>query len=143
MRHLPIALACLVLLAPAARSSDTSNDAPRSNPAPRNALTGADCLNPSAARAWHVASGNQLLVDAGRRKYRITLWEACTELGQSGTISFRGDAVSGRVCGNVGERVQLRRSSCRIDRVELIDAETFAAAATGRRGTVSASTPTR
>lgn len=147
MRPLMIALACLALLAPAAHSSDTPAETPgaerRANPAPRNALTGADCLNPAASRAWHVVSGNQLLVDAGRRKYRITLREFCTELGQAGVIGFRGDAVSGRVCGNAGEQVTLRRSSCRIERVELIDAETFAAAATGRRGTVSASAPRR
>jgi hypothetical protein len=136
MRHLLIALACLALLAPAARSSDEPTAAP-GNPAPGNALTGADCLNPSAARAWHYVGDNQLLVDAGRRKYRITLRDICTELGGAGTIGFRGDALNGRVCGNAGERVLLRRSNCRIDRIELIDAETFKASATTRRRSVA------
>lgn len=143
MRPLLLALACLALVAPAAQSNETLGGEPRANAAPRNALTGANCLNPAAARSWHVVSGNQLLVDAGRRKYRITLRDICTELGQGGTISFRGDAVSGRVCGNAGEQVQLRRSNCRIERLELIDAETFSAEATGRRGTVSAGARTR
>lgn len=137
MRHFPTALACVALFAAAVQAGDTPEPESRA-PAPRSALTGADCLNPSAARSWHYLGGNELLVDAGRRKYRITLWEICTELGHGDSLGFRGDAVSGRVCGNAGERVQLKRSSCRIDRVELIDAETYREAASGRRGSVSA-----
>jgi len=142
MRHFPIALACVALLAAAAHAGDTRGEDPRPKP-PRNALAGADCLNPSAARSWHYQGGNELLVDAGRRKYRITLWEICTELGQADTLGFRGDAVSGRVCGNAGERVVLKRSSCRIDRIELIDADTWRDAASRRRGSVSSGGPAR
>jgi len=142
MRLIPFAVACLALMAASAVAGD--DPAPDARPqAPRSALAGADCLNPSAARSWHYVGGNELLVDAGRRKYRITLWEICTELGQSDTLGFRGDAVSGRVCGNAGERVVLKRASCRIDRVELIDADTYREAANGRRGSVSAGGPAR
>lgn len=136
MRRTLIALACLALLAPVAHSDDDQTGEPRGK-APRNALTGADCLNPSAARSWHYLGGNELLVDAGRRKYRITLWEVCSELGHGDTLGFRGDAVSGRVCGNAGERIVLKRSSCRIGRIELIDADTYREASGGRRGSVS------
>lgn len=109
-------------------------------PAPRNALKGADCLDPSMARSWEQISGDEFLVDAGRRKYRIRLAEHCTELGNGAVVTFRGDPVGGRVCGNIGETVQAGRMSCRIERVELIDAETYREATGDKRGAVSAST---
>lgn len=121
-----------------------ASDAPPkpSDPAParRVVLKGADCLDPSAARGWQYVDSHQLLVDAGRRKYRILLSGFCTDLGHADSVAFRGDAVSGRVCGHVGERVVLKRMDCRIDRVELIDADTYDQAANRRRGTVSGST---
>jgi hypothetical protein len=112
-------------------------DTPRESP-PRVTLTGADCLDPSRMRTWHTVNSRELLVDAGRRKYRITLAESCTELGGAPTIGFRGDRVSGRVCGHFGERVITRRRSCRIERIELIDAEAFREATARPRGRATA-----
>lgn len=108
-------------------------------PSSRTPLRGADCLDPTAARTWDYVSGTELLVDAGRRKYRIVLAEYCTDLGYGADIRFKGDSIGGRVCGNVGEQVQVnRRMNCRIERIEIIDAETYRAATGGQQGTVSA-----
>ncbi len=108
-------------------------------PAPRNALKGADCLDPSRTRSWDYVSGDELLIDAGRRKYRIQLSEQCSDLGHGNALLFEGDPISGRVCGNIGEKVRAGRMRCRIARVELIDAETYREATGGTRGTVSGS----
>lgn len=128
----------LALLAGAA-SAATPDEPPR----PRAALKGADCLDGSRVRSWHYVDGNELLVDAGRRKYRITLAESCTELGSAPGIGFRGDSVSGRVCGNFGERVLTGRMACRIDRVELMDAKAYGEATGTVKGGVSAGTRLR
>jgi hypothetical protein len=125
------ALALLPCAVPAATEATPSP--------PRTTLNGADCLDPTAARSWDYVSGTELLVDAGRRKYRVVLAEYCTDLGYGADIRFKGDSIGGRVCGNVGEKVQVNaRMSCRIERIEIIDAETYRAATDGTQGTESA-----
>jgi hypothetical protein len=133
MRVLPtlFSLMALVPLVPAVAGEPGA-------PAPRGALRGADCLDPSSARTWDYVSGDELLVDAGRRKYRVRLAEHCTELGHGAVITFKGDPVSSRVCGNAGEAVRIGRMSCRIERLEIIDADAYREATTGRTGSVSA-----
>lgn len=126
-----LTLFSLMALAPVVAAADSA-------PAPRNALKGADCLDPSMARSWDYLSGDELLVDAGRRKYRVRLAEHCTELGHGSVIALKGDAISSRVCGNVGEAVRVGRMSCRIERLELIDAKTYRAATSGKQGSISA-----
>lgn len=133
MRLLNFTLPLLLALAGVAAAADTPQ-----RPPPRVPLTGADCLDPARVRSWHHVDSRQLLVDAGRRKYRITLAESCNELGGAPTINFRGDRVTGRVCGNFGDRVKTRRRSCRIDRIEVIDAAAFREATARPRGQVSA-----
>lgn len=127
-------LSALVLMPAAVPAAEDKPDTPSRTP-----LRGADCLDPSSARTWDYVSGTELLVDAGRRKYRITLAEYCTELGYGADIRFKGDSIGGRVCGNVGEAVQVKHMSCRIERIEIIDAETYKASTDGKRGEVSAS----
>lgn len=133
MRLPTIALTLLLSLPALAGAAET----PR-QPPPRVPLTGADCLDPSRVRSWHTVDSRALLVDAGRRQYRVTLAESCTELGGAATIGFRGDRVNGRVCGNFGDRVVTRRRSCRIHRIELMDAAAFREAVSGPRGRASA-----
>ena len=125
-------IASLLALVPGLAIADGSA------PAPRGALRGADCLDPSAARDWEYISGTELLVDAGRRKYRVVLAEHCSEMGHGSVIRFKGDAISGRVCGNVGEAVQVGRMSCRIERLERIDGKTYREKASGLKGSLSA-----
>ena len=134
MRAIPVLMSLLALASPVAAAADAA-------PAPRGALRGADCLDPTMARTWDHLSGDELLVDAGRRKYRVHLSEHCTELGHGSVIRFKGDPVSGRVCGNVGEAVRVGGMSCRIGRVELIDAKTYREASSGKQGQVTATVP--
>ena len=95
-------------------------------PAQRIPLRGADCLDPSSARSWHEVSSTEVRVDAGRRKYRLTLTGQCSLLGHGPELGFEGDPISGRVCGNLGDAILLGRGErCPIERIELIDAATW------------------
>ena len=133
MRTAPL-LSALALLPSVVLAAEEAPAPPAGKP-----LHGADCLDPSAARTWDYVSGTELLVDAGRRKYRIVLAEYCTDLGYGAEIRFKGDNIGGRVCGNVGEKVLVnQRTSCHIERIEIIDAETYRAATDGQHGTIEA-----
>jgi hypothetical protein len=92
-------------------------------PAPRVRLASADCLDPQFARGWHPIDDHHVLVDAGRRKYRITVSGSCL-FGNDIALRFEGDAISGRVCG-IGDRIVTRDGTCWVDRLELIDAATW------------------
>lgn len=95
---------------------------------------GPACFEPRDVRTWHNVRGEVIYVDAGRRKYRVDLLEHCLELGNSARMGFRGDVISGRVCGNYGDLVVLPHATCRISRVSLVDEETYArATGTGRQ----------
>ncbi len=83
-------------------------------------LRGAQCLDPNFARGWVELDDRTILVDAGRNKYRIEVASACTSLGFSSLLVFRGDPVSGRVCGNLGDAILTRDYPCKIERMQLI-----------------------
>lgn len=88
-------------------------------------LRGAECLDPTQARGWTEIDDRLLLVDAGRRKYRIEVIPSCTALGYTGTIGFRGDPVSGQVCGGLNDAVLTRDYPCHIQRIELLSKEQY------------------
>jgi hypothetical protein len=116
-----ILFASMLAFASAASSGPGTGDSPTRIP-----LRGADCLDPGSARSWHEVSSTEILVDAGRRKYRITLRGGCSLLGHGPGIAFAGDPISGRVCGNMGDAVVLKRGErCSIARIELIDKATW------------------
>ena len=96
-----------------------------SNPTPPPPLRGAQCLDPDQARGWVNTDGSHILVDAGRYKYRIEVAPACSALGYSQVIGFRGDPVLGRVCGGIGDAVITRDYPCRIERMELLSKEQY------------------
>jgi hypothetical protein len=105
-------------------------------------LRGADCLDPSTARSWHDVSTTELVVDAGRRKYRISLPASCTRIGLGPVLRFDGDPFSGRVCGVPGDAVLLDDGQrCLIERLELVDAATWNEAANGVDGELHGETP--
>ena len=135
-----LALPLMMLLAPPAGNGANRADA---TPSPRVALRAADCLSPASVRSWHYVDSRELLVDAGRRKYRVTLSESCTELGGAASIGFRGDSVSGRVCGHFGDQVLTRGAACRIERVALIDGPTWREATGTPKASVSAGAEVR
>ena len=103
-------------------------------------LRGRDCLDPSAARGWQPGPDRTLLVDAGRRKYRLVLDDHCLDLSVSPALVFDGDAVSNRICGSIGDRIRLERETCRIQRVELLDDAAWKAAIAQPRGRAKVST---
>jgi hypothetical protein len=87
----------------------------------RHFLRGAQCLDPGMARSWIDLDSNTLLVDAGRYKYRIEVSSACTAMDWSQMLVFRGDPVSGRVCGTLGDAILTRDYPCTIQGMELLD----------------------
>ena len=96
-------------------------------------LRGSDCLDPNMARSWIDLDNRTILVDAGRRKYRMEIAPACTALGFSPFLGFKGDSVNGRVCGILGDSVITRDYTCRIERMELLDKEQYKQALESRK----------
>lgn len=88
---------------------------------PRRILRPSECLDPAMARSWTDIGRDTLLVDAGRHKYRMEVSGACSAVTWSPVLVFRGDPVSGRVCGSVGDAIVTRDYPCTIQRLELLD----------------------
>jgi len=95
--------------------------------APRRLLRGSECLDPAMARSWIDLGRDSLLVDAGRHKYRVTVSGACSAVDWSPVLVFRGDPVSGRVCGSLGDAILTRDYPCTILDMQLLDAEQYKA----------------
>jgi hypothetical protein len=127
MRHAPVPTLSVALLATLLAGCAADGRAPRADAASAPPPRAGECFDPAFARSWHFVDDDELLVDAGRRKFRIRLAEMCFSLGTSPALVFRGDYVSNRVCGGVGEYVVVGRDRCRIQSVERIDDETYRA----------------
>jgi hypothetical protein len=93
----------------------------------RQTLRGAQCLDPAMARSWVDLDRDTLLVDAGRYKYLIEVSGACSAVGWSHLLMFRGDPISGRVCGNIGDAILTRDYPCTIQGLRLLDKEQYQA----------------
>lgn len=89
----------------------------------RHVLQGAQCLDPAMARSWIDIDDDTLLVDAGRYKYRIQVSGACSALDWSPVLLFRGDPITGRVCGSLGDAILTRDYPCTIVDMQLLDKE--------------------
>lgn len=131
MNRAAFTLALALLLVACTGGSETRPRATDANvQAAMDAKGTAGCLYPQDVRTWHNTNDGALFVDAGRRKYRVDLWSDCREnLGV--TLAFKGDSITGRVCGNAGDRVitgsvSSTREECRIRDVRIIDDETYA-----------------
>lgn len=92
-----------------------------------NFLRGAQCLDPTFARGWVYLDDRNILVDAGRYRYRIELSASCREIASTPVITFRGDPISGRVCGGPFDAVVTRAYPCGIQRMELLSKEQYKA----------------
>lgn len=133
-RTLPVIAPALLLVAAC------TSGAPGTRPGPADADVQAamaakgkpGCLYPQDVRTWHNSQDGALFVDGGRHKYRVDLWGECRDnLGVS--LVFRGDSITGRVCGNPGDKVIFgslgaRQGGCDIRDVRIIDDETYALA---------------
>ena len=93
----------------------------------RHRLRGGQCLDPAMARSWIELDRDTLLVDAGRYKYRIGIAGACSAVGWSNMLLFRGDPITGRVCGNIGDAILTRDYPCSIQDMQLLDKEQYKA----------------
>jgi len=83
------------------------------------------CLDGNRVRNWIVVNDETLLLDAGRKKYRVNLQQSCFNLGTSPTLQFKGDPISGRVCGSSLDAIRVQGEQCRISKIEEIDKQTF------------------
>lgn len=89
-------------------------------PAAGPILRGSQCLDPQWARGWILEDNQHILVDAGLRKYRIGFAASCRALNHSPFLGFRGDPVSGRVCGGASDALVTRDYPCRIESMQLL-----------------------
>lgn len=83
------------------------------------------CLDSKQVRNWIVINDETLLLDAGRKKYRVNLQQSCFHLSTSPVLSFRGDPISGRVCGTTLDAIRVQGEQCRISKIEEIDKKIF------------------
>lgn len=82
------------------------------------------CFDSQRVRNWIVIDDETLLIDAGRKKYRMHLRTSCSSMSTSSTLRFKGDPVSGHVCGSL-DSINVEGEQCRISRIEEIDKQTF------------------
>lgn len=82
------------------------------------------CFDSQRVRNWIVIDDETLLIDTGRKKYRIHLRDSCSSMGTSTTLRFKGDPISGRVCGSL-DAINVEGEHCRISGIEEIDRKTF------------------
>jgi len=94
------------------------------------------CLRPERARGWAYIANDELLVDAGRRKYRITLTIGCSALSVAQFIGFQSGHGTGRICGMPQDYLRTDAGRCRIRTVELIPDEYYDQSP-GRRGSLT------
>ena len=83
------------------------------------------CVDTSRVRNWIVVNDETLLLDVGRKKYRVNLQQSCFNLNISPTLQFKGDPISGRICGSSLDAIRVRGEQCRISKIEEIDTQTF------------------
>lgn len=123
-----IVLPALLALACAACVSTPSPPRPAAvRPDGTHFLRGADCLDPAMARSWADLGDGSLLVDAGRRKYHIRLGAGCSDVHWTPMLLMRGEPITGRVCGGLGDAVISRDYTCRIEDMQMVDAEQYKA----------------
>lgn len=83
------------------------------------------CLDSDRVRNWVVLDDQTLLLDAGRKKYRVDLMSYCVNLSISPVLRFKGDPTSGRICNGTLDAIIVGNEMCRISKIEEIDKKTF------------------
>ena len=82
------------------------------------------CFDSQRVRNWIVIDDETLLIDAGRKKYRMHLRDSCSSMGTSTSLRFKGDPISRRVCGSL-DAINVEGEHCRISSIEEIDKKAF------------------
>jgi hypothetical protein len=122
------ATAGLVLALAACASGNTSNQAYQASGQPVAGAKGhAGCFDPRNARGFAPVGDDVLLVDTGTNHYRVQLDATCFGTDFAPGMQFKGDAITGRICGNFGEKVMWSHHECGIQDVEWITPEEHAA----------------
>ncbi len=84
-----------------------------------------ECLDSNRVRNWIVINDETLLLDAGRKKYRVNLQQSCFNLSSSPTLQFKGDPITGRICGSTLDAIRVQGEQCRISSIMEIDKQSF------------------
>jgi hypothetical protein len=95
------------------------------------------CFDSHRIRQWLPMNDETLFIDAGKRKYRIQFQSSCSNLSISPSLAFKGDPISGRVCNSSLNAVLVRDEICRIRNISEIDNETYKAANSRKRASIS------
>jgi hypothetical protein len=82
-----------------------------------------DCFDPAFARGFREIEDDVLLVDAGARHYLVEVESTCWRIDSAAALAFKGDPITGRVCGRFGDSVSTMHESCRVLRVESLTKE--------------------
>ena len=94
-----------------------------------------ECLDPQQARGWAILDAENIVVDAGRRKFLIRFHASCSELNWTPALQFRTANGVNRVCGHANEAVVPETRGgivipCTIASITLIDAARYRALTT-------------
>jgi hypothetical protein len=122
----PRLAACVLAVLTLALGACTGSRATGSNAqaaSPRAATGHAGCFDPRMARGFAPVGDDVLLVDMGANHYRVQLDATCFGADFAPAMHFKGDPISGRVCGRFGESVSWTHHECQIQRVDWITPE--------------------
>lgn len=125
-----IAAACAaallaLALGACASNSNTADSGQASSPRTTKGHPG--CFDPRSARGFTPVGDDVLIVDTGTNHYRVQLDATCFGADFAPAMQFRGDSITGRICGNFGEKVVWTHHECGIQDVEWITPEEHAA----------------
>lgn len=115
--------AAVPLTAPAAEPRAPKSSPPASTYQPIRPAS--QCLKPHRARDWAYVADDRILVDAGRKLYRIEFSYGCPALAFGQSIRFDAGPGVGRICGHIHEAVLVDGARCQIARVTRIDRATY------------------
>ena len=121
-----ICAAALLLLGACATGNSGSADGSQAA-SPRTARGHSSCFDPRNARGFTPVGDDVLVVDTGANHYRVQLDGTCFGTDFAPAMQFRGDSITGRICGHFGEKVVWTHHECGITDVEWITPEEHAA----------------
>ena len=118
--HTVALLFAAALMAPVAFGQDEADKpTPKSSYKPLRPMS--QCLIPERVRDWAYVNDQEILVNAGRKKYRIRMSYGCSALAFGSFIRFDPGPGIGRMCGNLNEAVIADGTRCHVAAVERID----------------------
>ena len=122
LRSTAACAAALLVAALAACASD-SNGGDRQANRPRTSTGHASCFDPRSARGFAPVGDDVLIVDTGNNHYRVQLDATCFGADFAPAMQFRGDSITGRICGHFGDKVVWTNHECGIQDVDWISKE--------------------